>query len=131
MKEKKILIIDDDPIILFMHQSILEDISPGGEIICLENGKVAYEYIVKNQHAELLLLLDINMPVMNGWALLELLVKTPECKRISVVLVTSSVNESDRIRASAYPMVVKVLFKPLREKDLLELSADKRIRLFF
>jgi len=71
MNRKKILIIDDDPIILFLHEAILEDIAPNAEFLSFENGKLAKEYILGHDEYEFLLFLDINMPVMNGWELLQ------------------------------------------------------------
>lgn len=113
MREKKILIIDDDPIILFMHQTILEDIVPNMQIITMENGALARDYILGNPDGKFLLLLDINMPIMNGWELLDFLLVDNCHLDLSVLMVTSSVNNSDKVKASLYPMVKGMLIKPL------------------
>ncbi len=61
-----------------------------------------------------ILLLDINMPVMNGWELLDKLHEHDDTSRkIVVVMVTSSVDPVDRIKAQKYQNVVGFVEKPL------------------
>jgi len=131
MNRKKILIIDDDPIILFLHEAILEDIAPNAEFLSFENGKLAKEYILGHDEYEFLLFLDINMPVMNGWELLQFFLVYERPINILVIMVTSSVNESDRIKAFQFPMVKDVLIKPLSLNSLKKLCEVEGVRDFF
>ncbi|GAA3956540.1 response regulator [Pedobacter ginsengiterrae] len=131
MRGKKILIIDDDPIILFMHQGILEDMAPNTQIITLENGALAQDYILGHSEEEFLLLLDINMPVMNGWELLDFLSGCNFHLEVSVLIVTSSVNNSDKVKASLYPMVKGMLIKPLNLNSFTHILKVNEVKNFF
>ncbi|MFC0261053.1 response regulator [Fontibacter flavus] len=59
------------------------------------------------------ILLDINMPEMNGWEFLDELSKMELLSYIEVIMLTSSVDESDKQLARKYPLVVDYLTKPL------------------
>ena len=70
--KNKILIVDDSPI----NRSLLIDIlSPEYDIVEVENGLEAIGYIEKNLESISLVLLDIVMPVMNGFEVLMLMNK--------------------------------------------------------
>lgn len=125
------MIIDDDEIILFLHQTILEDLFPENPIIGLSSGNLAYEYILEHKGAEFLLFLDINMPGMNGWQLLDLLMNLPDRSQLTVIMVTSSVNDSDKVKSYNYPLVKDFLTKPIKPSDLEEMSNDIRFSSFF
>ncbi|WP_316759746.1 response regulator [Pedobacter aquatilis] len=129
--EKKILIIDDDEIILFLHQTIVEDLFPTIPSISFKSGKLAYDYMLMNAGAEFLLFLDINMPAMNGWQLLDLLVDLPYRSQLTVIMVTSSVNNSDKLKSYNYPLIKGFLTKPLRISDLEGMSIDPQFGSFF
>lgn len=125
------MIIDDDEIILFLHQTIIEDLFPTIPNISMKSGKLAYDYILMNENAEFLLFLDINMPGMNGWQLLDLLVNLPHKSQVTVIMVTSSVNESDKLKSYEYPLIKGFLTKPLRTFDLEVMLTDTQFRSFF
>ncbi|RZM28950.1 MAG: response regulator [Pedobacter sp.] len=127
---RKILIIDDDPIVLFLHETILGDSAKGAAVLTFESGTLAQEYIIKHKSDELLLLLDINMPVVNGWQLLDFLSTVSFQSEIAVLMVTSSVNDSDKEKALSYPMVNGFLIKPLTPVALLALLDSERLRKF-
>lgn len=129
--EKKILIIDDDEIMLFLHQTIVEDLFLTIPSISFKSGKLAYDYILMNEGAEFLLFLDINMPDMNGWQLLDLLVDLPYKSQLTVIMVTSSVNNSDKLKSYNYSLIKGFLTKPLRISDLEGMSIDPQFGSFF
>ncbi|MDD4972717.1 MAG: response regulator transcription factor [Bacteriovorax sp.] len=64
LKFKKILIVEDDVDILFSLEMLLEN--EGYTVQVAENGAVALE-LIKNNGLPNLILLDMMMPVMNGW----------------------------------------------------------------
>ena len=80
----KILCVDDDPITLMLCKKVIERTSFAQEIITAQNGEEAFQYfkkiiaeIKKGNAVEYpkLVLLDLNMPVMNGWEFLDLWLK--------------------------------------------------------
>lgn len=119
----KVLIVDDDPVILMIHRLKVVKAGLDKEPIEFLNGKLALDYLI-NHHPNgknYLVLLDINMPVMNGWEFLNALEKNRLSDQVDVAIVTSSVNHEDKIRAEGYHQVFSYLIKPLVEEDLQKL----------
>jgi CheY-like chemotaxis protein len=113
--EIKVLIIDDDDVILFLHDLMIRDSGLSQDTESFLRAEHALDYL-ESHHAEnghYLVFLDINMPGMNGWQFLEYLAKTSYQNKVSVVLVTSSIENADHEKARAYPAVVEYIEKPL------------------
>ncbi|WP_426058900.1 response regulator [Hymenobacter sp. B1770] len=72
------------------------------------------------------ILLDLNMPVMGGWDVLEALQPLePHLRgRCAVYILTSSVSPADTNRAREYPLVVKLLHKPLDQAKIQAIQAQ-------
>lgn len=125
----KILIIDDEEIILFLHKTLLQnsEFSLGAKYYL--KAETALHYINKNISVDMafLLLLDINMPGMDGWQMLDELKKIKYPNNIYVVLVTSSTDQADKNKASTYNQVHGVLSKPLSLTDFKMLKRIKKI----
>ncbi|MEO8712917.1 MAG: response regulator, partial [Parafilimonas sp.] len=69
------------------------------------------------------ILLDVNMPVMNGWEFLELYqsLKPSFSKEIQLFLVTSSMNDQDREYSKRYNCVQDYIVKPLARDKISEI----------
>ena len=120
----KVVLIDDDDISLFLNKTLLEDYVADDNIKTFNSAKLALAYL-DNQNPEetqCLILLDINMPIMNGWDFLLALESHPFVKNVKVVLVTSSVNRADRERAISNPLVIDLLRKPLSVSHVKQLK---------
>ena len=128
----KILVIDDDHIILFIHRTLIKNSGIKAHVEYFLSAELALEFIneFKDSH-NFLLLLDINMPTMSGWEMLDILKDSTFKNNISVVMVTSSINEKDRIKASTYPQVLEYLTKPIKVVDFVALQSHKKIGKFF
>lgn len=116
--EFKVVIVDDDSVVLFLHKVLLDrSVLPSAEG-SFKNGKEALDYISSNGVREIpyLILLDINMPVMNGWDFLEAIQEKEFKENIFVAMVTSSINANDMQHALQYPQVIDYLEKPLRKE---------------
>jgi CheY-like chemotaxis protein len=86
----RILLVDDDPDDLEIFISAFKEIQPG--IICLtaNNGVQALDYLIQSAPPPSLVLMDVNMPVMNGLECLAEIKKINEFKSIPVVMLTTS-----------------------------------------
>jgi CheY-like chemotaxis protein len=127
-KLKRILLVDDDNTTNFLNQLIIGEMNITGDVIVKENGQEALKFIKEqcfvgdslNQGAcPDLILLDINMPVMNGFEFLEALKKLDQDIIIhsKVVMLSSSNNGQDM--SNAQRLGVKgYLNKPLTEEKV-------------
>lgn len=98
-----VLVVDDEPDLLDVMRFVLE--SEGFGVETARNGKEALERICAGW-APGLVLLDLMMPVMNGWTFLDEVSKHPALKEIPVVVLTAS-------RAEGVPGAAVVLHKPI------------------
>lgn len=122
--ELKVLIIDDDPIVVFLHKKIIQKCGLSAEPLSFLNGKQCLEFFQEEaSETEIyVLFLDINMPVMDGWEFLEAIQHTSFGAKILVVLTTSSVDSHDRKKAGEYKQVHEFLEKPLTMEKCLSLK---------
>lgn len=83
------------------------------------NGKEALEFLKKNYNDTyfFIVLLDVNMPVMNGWEFLDELVNFYFSNQIKIYIVSSSTDEVDIQKAETYNNVVKFISKPIGKED--------------
>ena len=114
----RLLQIDDDPVILFLHNKLFSKYT-NSKIEQFKNGKLALDHILDNNGPDIsyMLLLDINMPVMNGWEFMDEISNLGLDKSISVVILTSSADYADLDKSKSYDNIVHFIQKPLtREK---------------
>lgn len=97
LDNKKILIVDDDPRNIFVLAVALEDY--GAEIIEAENGKEALERL-ENESVDLILM-DIMMPVMNGYEAIKEIRNTDKIKHIPIIATTAKSLKDDREKCMA------------------------------
>ncbi len=135
MPEKglKTMIVDDDHMFIFIAKKMLESAEFVKDPLTYANGKTALEYLEQNpDDAEhFVIFLDINMPVFSGWDFLDRVCEMPLKDRISVFMVTSSVNVSDKRRAATYPVMKAFLEKPVGKEKYASLKEMEELRRFF
>ncbi len=126
MKKKMncILLIDDDKEDNFFHQMVINEMNITERIEVALNGVEALNFLKKeNQIPPELIFLDINMPKMNGWEFLDAYNKlNAEHKaKVVVVMLTTSINPSDKKRAEQFPDIIGFNCKPLTEEMISEI----------
>lgn len=119
----KVLVVEDDSMMAFLHKEVIKSNNISSSPLSFKNGKDAMDFIVEDAAEDTfyMILLDLNMPVMNGWQFLDELEKTRISYRTKVVIVTSSIDPADREKAEMYKTVENYLSKPL-----LDLSPIKQ-----
>lgn len=92
----KVLVVEDDKIAQLGIKKILSSSDLSVELVLAENGKEGVDYFDKAEAAETdFVLLDLNMPVMNGFEFLENIRKNEKLKDLPVVVHTTSDNIED------------------------------------
>lgn len=122
---KTIAVADDDPIYTKALQNLLVSWKITNPFIFFSNGKEALDFMLLKEASELpdILLLDLNMPVMNGWGFLENFAATAHQlkKTISIYLVSSSIWEEDLKRAQKISLLREFIIKPISKEKLFEI----------
>jgi CheY-like chemotaxis protein len=124
---KHICIIDDDKIYRFTTEKYIEMLKLADSITTFSDGEEALDYFKENaldkDKLPDIILLDVNMPVMDGWDFIEEYskIKPRPVKNIVLYMVTSSIDERDRKKASSMSVIHDFVVKPIGEKQLVEL----------
>ncbi len=122
---KLFLIIEDDPAEQFLNQVIFSNNHPSIEVLLASDGEEAIQIIKEKNISPDLILLDINMPRMNGHEFLEKFTDKNTRDIPIIVMLTSSDQEQDKESAFGYKCVKDYLLKPMSEEKaakLIELS---------
>lgn len=120
-----LLVIDDDDINIFIIKKIIEKTGYNVDMVSKSNGRLAIDYLADiAQNEELfpqLILIDINMPILNGWEFLEAYQKLSINKRVDMYMLSSSVYENDIERSRTFTAIKGFISKPLSIDKLSEL----------
>ena len=111
---KEVWVIDDDRILGPLMVRFLTKIDPLIQPVWYEDAEVALEGLSKGLAHPQLILLDLFMPVLDGWQFLDEYAKTiakPTSSRLYVL--TSSIDPRDQERAEKHPLVDGFLSKPV------------------
>ncbi|SMO81321.1 CheY chemotaxis protein or a CheY-like REC (receiver) domain [Solitalea koreensis] len=118
------MIVDDSKIDLFLHERFIQLSGICDKVISYNNAESALQYINENSMmpSELpaIVLLDIQMPEINGFEFLNRLQQFPESVRtaITIIMVSSTVDHTDINRLEDYKNVKCLLKKPLDPDQL-------------
>ena len=113
-KSRTILVIDDDPVILKLLESLLK--AQGYIVIASREAAVGLEIAI-NRRPDLVIL-DVMMPIINGFNICRLMKSEHGHKHIPIILLTSRAADGDReigmqVGADAY------IAKPVKTEELL------------
>jgi len=115
----QILVVDDEPQVVWMLQFSLE--AEGYQTLSARDGRAALDEV--REHHPSVVLLDIMMPVMDGWAFLEELQALPADERPRVIVVSARSSLRDRAKAAELGADAFVA-KPFNVDDLLVVLHD-------
>ena len=120
----KFLLIDDEEVFNFIHTQVIQLLEPAAVIKEIQSSNQSLKYIketlTKPEEFADVIFVDINMPEMNGFELLEELQKISNSfvNMPHIYMVTSSLFESDRKRAENYPILKGFMEKPISAADI-------------
>lgn len=125
----KILIIDDDDIFVLLNSKVITSIEKNVEIVDFEDGELALNYLHEIiDNPDLLpdiILLDLNMPVMDGWEFLaeyqKILPKI--AKKIHLYLLSSSISPYDMEKSQQIAAVTEFVTKPLNKETFNQIKS--------
>lgn len=97
---KPILLIEDDNVDVMTVERVFRDLKIANQLVSTSNGEQALEYLRSNGNKKpCVILLDLNMPKMNGTEFLKIIKTDESLKKIPVVVLTTSSQQQDVIES--------------------------------
>ncbi|PHV07094.1 response regulator [Rugamonas sp. DEMB1] len=97
---KPILLVEDDHVDVMTILRALKEIHVANPVVNMENGEAALEHLrAPGVERPCIILLDLNMPIMNGIEFLHLVKADPELRRIPVIVLTTSEEQQDKVNS--------------------------------
>ena len=129
MKPIRILLVDDDEAFNFLNRIVFTDTKAAYRMDEVSDGKAALDYLEECNECPDVILLDINMPVMDGFEFLEHFEKFNKCNGGSkIFMLTSSHRDEDRVKSLENNFVKGYFDKPLTAQHVQEiLHAIKKV----
>jgi CheY-like chemotaxis protein len=130
MSLKTIWVVDDDPIYQIIVNKIIKKSELFLSVSGFKNGKDAIDALKnaleKNEVLPNIILLDINMPIMDGWEFMDemVLLKSKINEPIQIYIVSSSIALEDKNKAKNYSEIIAYLSKPITANDLILIEAN-------
>lgn len=128
----RLILIDDDEITNFLHKALVDQMAIAKEVVTFNSAKRALAYLLDNRPQTNLhkcpnevILVDINMPEMNGFEFLEELEANQYPRHLKIILASSSQNARDLNQAKKYP-ICEHISKPLTQEKMLAIMDKVR-----
>jgi CheY-like chemotaxis protein len=127
---QRFLLIDDDPSNNLLTKISIKKTIEGADVVDYTMPENGIQFIVDEyteNPVQTVLFLDINMPTLSGWDVLDKFAEMPELivPNFSIFILSSSVDPSDKEKAATSPLVKGYLEKPLTRDVLRELFEVK------
>lgn len=126
-KIKNLALIDDDDTFVFLTKKVIEQTNLVEQIKVFANGRDAINFLKENSGKPDLLpeiiLLDLNMPIMDGWQFLEdyIHLKPKMGKKITIYIISSSISPHDIERAKGISEVSDFIIKPVTKEKFISM----------
>lgn len=126
MTMKKVVLVDDDQIFVYLTSKAIEQTHLIDLIRIFSNGLDAINFLKENsENANALpeiILLDLSMPIMDGWQFLEEYIRLQPrlAKTITIYIVSSSISPTDLLKAKNISAVSDYIIKPVTKEKLIE-----------
>lgn len=122
------LLVDDDDTANYLNEMLFTRLEATEKLLVARNGLEALALITQNcpgQNCPMLVLLDINMPIMDGFEFLEAYkeLEFEQKKSVIIVMLTTSLNPHD-VEKAQQTDIASFITKPLTKKTLQELIAQ-------
>lgn len=121
-----VYVLENDRISSVITELIVKKNLSGGEVRCYPNGEVAFGNLAAALRTSSavpdLVLLDLDMPLMDGWEFLDALNGLPAAHALCVFVLTSSIHPDDLARAASYHAVNGFFTKPLDEDSIVRMQ---------
>lgn len=129
----ELIIIDDEEIVLMLIKRLVLKAKLHDNPSTFSNGMEAIDYLRAGSDPgkEFLIFLDINMPKFDGWEFLDMLQTSAMKSTVNVVIITSSVNQSDKNKSKTYKEVIGYIEKPVTESMMKDVSKIEKISSYF
>ena len=119
----KVIIIDDDPISILVSETMMKKHGFASSVLTFESPKDALNHLredVGNSGGPDLIFLDVQMPDLSGWELLEEYSKLPAVDKRAphVVMLSATFYPEDEGRARENPLVIDLVSKPVNAQML-------------
>ncbi|HYG18655.1 MAG TPA: response regulator [Ohtaekwangia sp.] len=127
-----VIITDDDPVAVYIQRTLLQRSKIGSTPLTFLKGRetLAYFDLHYKRGETYLILMDINMPDITGWELLDIL-KQRNYDGIHVAVVSSSIDNADLEKSKNYDQVVGYFEKPIDLSGLVKIKAIEGLHKFF
>jgi len=108
-------IIDDDTVYVSLVRKLIKVKKLSNNILVFKNGKDAIEFFKNANSLPDLILLDLNMPIMNGWEFLDEFrpIRKRSKKSLNLYVVSSSIDPTDSKKAKSIECVRDYISKPI------------------
>ncbi|WNH10475.1 response regulator [Thalassobellus suaedae] len=114
-----ILIVDDDSVNRFILKKKLMLSQIHDNPLCFENGLEALNYLTNSSFdGDIIVFLDLYMPIMNGWEFLERIEKINLSKKIKVYVTSSSIDTFELEKVCLFNTVLNTFSKPISNQHM-------------
>lgn len=125
------IVIDDSKLDCFIAEKVIKNTGRCESVTSFLQAQEALEFIKQNSLSSLdpiIVLVDIQMPIMNGFEFVEAFEKLPvnTRKNYQIYVISSSINDNDLTKIPQYPSVIQFINKPLTSNNLSALLAKEK-----